>query len=93
MANCNGQVVGIAACMEEGWRAIFAVGSVLETESIACWLVVEDVVARHLHPVVPMGGALSDATKAGNYVGIVPPGITVQAWSLQSDVEPNSDCR
>jgi len=62
----------------EGWRAVFTVDGDLATEPVICWALVErngDRTTRCIHPVVAMGGEITDATLAGNYVGVVGPGI------------------
>jgi len=68
------RVVQIASCLEAGWRAVFALedGGV-EAEPVACWLLVDHGGDVHVHPACAMGAEVGDATRAGNYCGVVSP--------------------
>jgi hypothetical protein len=69
----EGKVFSVTPCAG-GWRAIFRKGEgvTFRAELVVCWLLVQhgnDV--PHLHPAVPMGSVVEDATLADNYVGVV----------------------
>lgn len=79
MARCGQgavRVIQIASCDVADWRAVFLLeDGALGTEPVACWLLVDHDGDQHLHPAVPMGVEVCDATYAGNYLGVVPPGV------------------
>jgi hypothetical protein len=68
------RVVQIATCLEAGWQAVFGIDGTVETEPVACWLLVDHGGDQHVHPACAMGVEVGDATRAGNYLGIIPPG-------------------
>jgi hypothetical protein len=71
---CHGGIIEQIIGGAEGWQAVFAIDDGVEWEPVVCWALVGCRDAQHVHPIVTMGGEAADATLAGNYLGIVPPG-------------------
>ena len=69
------RVLSVTSC-PEGWEAVFTSienGADLDTEPVACWLLVEHGAATHVHPAVAFPDGVSDATCAANYLGVISP--------------------
>lgn len=82
MSNGNGtsRVLQMIAC-NGGWQAIFRAPDADPSdqskrqwfmEPVVCWLLVEQDGETEVHPAVPLGTVVGDATTAANYLCVVP---------------------
>jgi hypothetical protein len=68
----------LTAC-QPGWLAIFenAHGDGFSTEPIACWLLSND--DEDVRPICALGGDMTDASQAKNFIGVAGPGTAAKA--------------
>lgn len=66
---------------QPGWAAVFQkpdeAGYV--TEPIACWML-GDEEDDDVRPICALGGSMSDATQAANFLGVLAPGVNPDHW-------------
>lgn len=84
------RILQITSCVEPGWRVVFEMeDGVIETEPVACWLLVEVDGEQHVHPAAALGSDIADAACVENYLGVVSPGtdpeMLLQAIATSSE--------
>jgi hypothetical protein len=84
------RILQITSCVEPGWRVVFEMeDGAIETEPVACWLLVEADGEQHVHPAAALGSDIADAACVANYLGVVSPGtdpeMLLQAIATSSE--------